>query len=117
MKMVVAFYLYSGKIKTGFIAVIAGWITTEVGRQPYTVYGLLSTAQSASSIAAPAVSASLLAFIVVYFSLFGAGTFYLLRLMRKAPERIESELSTSAPIRAAGIMPAPVIHAAEGRAS
>ena len=101
----------------GFIAVIAGWITTEVGRQPYTVYGLLSTAQSASSIAAPAVSASLLAFIVVYSSLFGAGTFYLLRLMRKAPERIESELSTSAPIRAAGIMPAPVIHAAEGRAS
>ena len=31
----------------GFVAVLAGWITTEVGRQPYTVYGLLTTAQSA----------------------------------------------------------------------
>lgn len=50
----------------GFAAVLAGWITTEVGRQPYTVYGLLTTAQSASSIAAPAVGgASSLAFIVV----------------------------------------------------
>ena len=32
----------------GFVAVIAGWVTTEVGRQPYTVYGLLRTADSAS---------------------------------------------------------------------
>ena len=40
----------------GFIAVLAGWITTETGRQPFTVYGLLRTAESASPLAAPAVA-------------------------------------------------------------
>ena len=44
---------------SGFVAVLAGWITTEVGRQPYTVYGLLRTAQSVSPIDAQAVGASL----------------------------------------------------------
>ena len=65
----------------GFVAVLAGWITTEVGRQPFTVYGLLRTSESLSPIAAPAVAASLAAFVVVYFFVFGAGIFYLLRLM------------------------------------
>ena len=69
---------------SGFVAVLAGWITTEVGRQPYTVYGLLRTANSASPIDAAAVGASLVAFIIVYFLVFGAGTFYLLRLMAQA---------------------------------
>ena len=59
---------------SGFIAVLAGWVTTEVGRQPWIVYGLLRTAQSASPIEVPAVAASLIAFVVVYFILFGAGT-------------------------------------------
>lgn len=69
----------------GIVAVIAGWITTEVGRQPYTVYGLLRTAESASSIDAAAVGASLAAFAIVYFAVFGAGAFYMLRLMNKEP--------------------------------
>ncbi len=99
---------------SGFIAVIAGWITTEVGRQPYTVYGLLRTAQSVSAIDSPAVGASLLAFIVVYFSLFGIGTYYILRLMSRAPSEHEPGLPAKEPIRAAGIMPSPVITSAEG---
>ncbi len=99
----------------GFIAVIAGWITTEAGRQPYTVYGLLRTAESASAIDAPAVGASLLAFIVVYFTLFGAGTFYIVRLMRKSPQSRESGLPPSEPIRAAGIMPGPVLGTGKAR--
>ncbi len=70
----------------GFVAVLAGWVTTEVGRQPFTVYGLLRTSDSLAPIAAPAVAASLLAFIVVYFFIFGAGTFYLLRMMNMAPK-------------------------------
>jgi cytochrome bd ubiquinol oxidase subunit I len=74
----------------GLIAVIAGWFTTEVGRQPYTIYHLLRTAQSASPIAAPAVAASLAAFAVVYFTVFGAGVFFLLRLMRQPPHSGES---------------------------
>ena len=69
----------------GFVAVLAGWITTEVGRQPFTVYGLLRTSDSLAPIAAPAVATSLIAFIIVYFFVFGAGTFYILRLMNKLP--------------------------------
>jgi cytochrome d ubiquinol oxidase subunit I len=94
---------------SGFIAVLAGWTTTEVGRQPYTVYGLLTTAQSASPIAAPGVGASLIAFAIVYFCVFGAGVFYLLRLMNKPPEAVEPDLPTGEPIRAAGVTPAAAI--------
>ncbi|PIB25215.1 cytochrome D ubiquinol oxidase subunit I [Amylibacter kogurei] len=71
---------------SGFVAVLAGWITTEVGRQPFTVYGLLRTSESLAPVAAPAVATSLIAFIITYFFVFGAGTFYLLRLMSYVPE-------------------------------
>ena len=71
---------------SGFIALLAGWITTEVGRQPYTVYGALRTVDSIAPVDAPAVGASLLAFIWVYFFVFGAGLFYVFRLMRQAPD-------------------------------
>jgi cytochrome bd ubiquinol oxidase subunit I len=94
---------------SGFVAVLAGWITTESGRQPYTVYGLLRTAESASPIDAAAVGASLVAFIVVYFLVFGAGTFYLLRLMRKPPDLSEPDIEKGVPTRAAGITPAPAL--------
>ncbi|HKX36075.1 MAG TPA: cytochrome ubiquinol oxidase subunit I, partial [Rhizorhapis sp.] len=63
---------------SGFVAVIAGWVTTEVGRQPWTIYGLLRTSESVSPIAAPAVGGSLLAFVIVYFAVFAAGTWYIL---------------------------------------
>lgn len=91
----------------GFIAVVAGWITTEVGRQPYTVYGHLLTADSASPIAAPALAASLIAFVLIYFAVFAAGTFYMLRLMGHAPQTDEPEPSPAVPKRAAGLMPGP----------
>jgi cytochrome d ubiquinol oxidase subunit I len=92
----------------GFIAVIAGWVTTEVGRQPFTVYGLLRTADSASPLQAPAVAVSLITFIVVYFTVFGAGTGYILRLMSKPPQPGEPEpqVGPGHPVRAAGITPA-----------
>jgi cytochrome d ubiquinol oxidase subunit I len=96
-----------GMAPAGFIAVVAGWITTEVGRQPYTVYGLLLTAQSHSPIGAAAVAASLAAFIAVYFTAFGAGTFYILRLMGHAPRLDEPDIEKGVPQRAAGITPAP----------
>lgn len=90
----------------GFVAVLAGWVTTEVGRQPYTIYGHLLTADSVSPISAPAVGASLVAFIIVYFLVFGAGTFYILRLMSRLPSDPMDDLD-GGPIRAAGITPAP----------
>lgn len=71
----------------GFAAVLAGWVTTEVGRQPWTIYGLMRTDESASVLDAATVSASLTAFVLVYFCLFGAGTVYVLRLMHRGPAR------------------------------
>lgn len=100
---------------SGFVAVLAGWITTEVGRQPYTVFGLLRTVDSVSPIAAAGVGASLIAFIIVYFTLFGAGLFYILRLMNAPPHRHEEGLEEGAPIRAGGIMPAPNLVGADGQ--
>src|SRR6478752_3488332 len=93
----------------GFVAVIAGWVTTEVGRQPFTVYGLLRTAASASPLEAPAVAASLLAFIVVYFAVFGVGTWYIFKLMSGSPHTGEKGIAASegGPIRTAGIVPGP----------
>lgn len=96
----------------GFVAVIAGWVTTEVGRQPWTVYGLLRTAQSASPLAAPAVGASLVAFVVVHFAVFGVGTWYILRLIGKGVEHGEPQLG-DAPIRTAGIAPGPAQRSGE----
>jgi cytochrome bd ubiquinol oxidase subunit I len=95
----------------GFVAVIAGWVTTEVGRQPYTVYGRLLTSASLSPIGAPAVAASLLAFISVYFVVFGAGAAYLLRMMGRLPSAAEFE-PPHIPQHAAGITPAAIGRAA-----
>jgi cytochrome d ubiquinol oxidase subunit I len=89
----------------GFVAVIAGWITTEVGRQPWVIYGLLRTRDAVSPIAAPGVTGSLAAFALVYFAVFSAGIVYILRLMRAPPTPDEPEIAR-APIRTAGITPA-----------
>jgi cytochrome d ubiquinol oxidase subunit I len=96
----------------GFVAVIAGWVTTEVGRQPWVIYGLLRTKDAVSPIASPGVTGSLIAFVLVYFAVFGAGTWYILRLMAKAPEEGQDGEPQS-PIRTAGITPAAGV--AEGR--
>ena len=93
----------------GFVAVLAGWITTETGRQPFTVYGVLRTTESVSQLAAPAVGVSLLAFVVVYFLGFLAGVIILLRLMGAAPHRNEHGPAHGVVTRAAGITPGPAI--------
>ena len=90
----------------GFVAVLAGWITTEVGRQPFTVYGLLRTAESASPLSAPAVGSSLVAFVLIYFAVFGMGILYILHLMAKSPHLGEHGIEPGTPIRTAGITPA-----------
>ncbi|WP_299822025.1 cytochrome ubiquinol oxidase subunit I [uncultured Jannaschia sp.] len=104
---------------SGLIAVLAGWITTEVGRQPFTVYGHLRTVDSVAPLAAPAVGASLVAFIVIYFAVFGAGTFYILRLMSRPPVFDEPTLgeSSKGPVRTAGLTPAPEEAARRPRAA
>ncbi len=92
---------------SGFVAVLAGWATTETGRQPFTVYGILRTTDSLSNVAAPAVGASLLAFIIVYFFVFGAGIVYMLRLASVPPGRPPTGELNKGPVRAAGINPGP----------
>ncbi len=95
---------------SGLIAVTFGWITTETGRQPFTVYGLMRTADSVAPIAAPAMAASLAAFVVVYFVVFGAGIWYLLRLFRHPPAAHESGPARGEPTRTAGITPGPAMN-------
>lgn len=92
---------------SGFIAVLAGWTVTEVGRQPFTVYGMLRTVDSVSPIGLPGVATSLTAFAVVYLTVFGAGLVFLLQMTRKPPVFGESGPPKGVPIRSAGITPAP----------
>lgn len=70
---------------SGFIAVLAGWFVTEVGRQPFTVYGVVRTGESISPVIAEQVALSLGIFIVVYTLIFGAGSYYILKLIGKGP--------------------------------
>ena len=90
----------------GFLALLAGWTVTETGRQPFTVYGLLRTADSASPIAAAGVATSLAAFAVVYILVFGAGVLIILRMMARPPLPGEAGPPRT-PIRTAGITPGP----------
>jgi cytochrome bd ubiquinol oxidase subunit I len=68
----------------GFVAVLAGWTTTEVGRQPWTIYGLLRTAQSVSpSLTGSDVLLSLLGYMITYLIMFPAGVVLMARVVRR----------------------------------
>ncbi len=70
----------------GFIAVLAGWTTTEVGRQPWTIYGLMRTAESVSpSLTGYDVIVSLLLYMLVYLVVFPVGLTVMLRIVRRGP--------------------------------
>ena len=73
-------------LPSGFIALLAGWYVVEIGRQPYVIYGLLRTADAVSAVDAGSVLTSLIAFVVAYAGVFGAGTWYLFKLVRKGPQ-------------------------------
>jgi cytochrome bd ubiquinol oxidase subunit I len=102
-------------IPLGFIAVIAGWFVTEVGRQPWTVYGLLRTAASVSpSLTGHDVTLSLLAYMAVYLLIYPSGLILLLRLVRKGPlETSESAAAIEAGRPAAPVL-APAINVVKG---
>ncbi len=89
----------------GFVAVLAGWATTEVGRQPWVIHGLLRTTEASSAIGTPGMIGSLMAFVIVYFAAFSAGTWYILKLMAAPPHAGEPD-SVAGPIRTAGTTPA-----------
>jgi cytochrome d ubiquinol oxidase subunit I len=70
----------------GFVGILAGWFTTEIGRQPWVAYGILRTADAASPVSAAAVAVSLLLFVGVYCVVFGVGIWYVRRLVAKGPQ-------------------------------
>jgi cytochrome d ubiquinol oxidase subunit I len=71
----------------GFIAIVAGWITTETGRQPWTVYGLLRTSDSVSpSLTGTDVALSLALYMIVYLIMFPTGVGFMVGLVRRGPE-------------------------------
>jgi cytochrome bd ubiquinol oxidase subunit I len=78
-------------LPAGFVAVIAGWTVTEVGRQPWVVYGLMRTRDAVSpSLTGSDVLISIALYILVYLVVFGAGIFYMVRLARAGPpERVD----------------------------
>jgi cytochrome d ubiquinol oxidase subunit I len=70
----------------GFVAVIAGWVTTEVGRQPWVVYGLMRTKDAVTpSLSGSDVLMSLGVYVIAYLVIFGAGGYFMGRFLRAGP--------------------------------
>jgi len=89
----------------GLIALLAGWVTTEVGRQPWVVYGQLRTIDAVSQHSTLQMSLTLLGFFVVYSAVFGVGYVYIGRLIKAGPQpedRHPTEGRPARPLSAAG---------------
>lgn len=82
---------------SGLIAILAGWYTTEIGRQPWIVYGVMRTADGVSNHSALALSTTLIIFIAMYFAVFGTGVSYMLKLVAKGPSRSDDQVSPHSP--------------------
>jgi len=72
----------------GLIAILAGWYTTEIGRQPWVVYGVMRTKDAVSSHPALALTTTLIVFAVMYLAVFGTGVSYMLKLAAKGPAEL-----------------------------
>jgi cytochrome d ubiquinol oxidase subunit I len=80
-----------------FIAILTGWYTAEVGRQPWAIYGVLRTADAVTPfLTAPAAMTSLVLFGAIYVFIFSFGTFYIYRLLRAGPSRLAAQPSSGA---------------------
>jgi cytochrome d ubiquinol oxidase subunit I len=108
----------------GFIAVLAGWTVTEVGRQPWVVYGLLRTRNAVSpSLTTFDVAVSFAFYIAAYIVIFGAGFMLLRRIVRAGPqmavaaEAAQGEPSTDEPARPARPLSAATEATASGAAA
>jgi cytochrome bd ubiquinol oxidase subunit I len=75
----------------GLIAIVAGWITTEAGRQPWVVYGVMRTKDAVSNHSVPTLATTLCIFVVVYCAVFGTGIKYMLNLVKRGPDDLNVE--------------------------
>jgi cytochrome bd ubiquinol oxidase subunit I len=84
---------------SGFVAVISGWITAEVGRQPWVVYGLLRTSDAVTpSLSGATVLFSLVAYIVVYAVIYAFGFYYIYRILREGPAEEATPVPPTRPL-------------------
>lgn len=83
---------------SGLIALLAGWFTTEIGRQPWVVYGMMRTRDAASNHDVLQMSITLALFVIIYFSVFTVGITYMMRLVGKGPTAVEQERVSDAPL-------------------
>jgi cytochrome bd ubiquinol oxidase subunit I len=83
----------------GFIAILSGWYTTEIGRQPWLAYGILRTADAASPVAGSAVLTSFILFLLVYLCVFAMGIYYINRLIEHGPSGAAAATPEALPSR------------------
>ncbi|MCG6343608.1 cytochrome ubiquinol oxidase subunit I [Vibrio fluvialis] len=83
---------------SGLIALLAGWFTTEIGRQPWVVYGMMRTRDAASNHDVLQMSITLALFVTIYFSVFTVGITYMMRLVGKGPTAVEQERVSDDPL-------------------
>ncbi|HEY8520555.1 MAG TPA: cytochrome ubiquinol oxidase subunit I [Gammaproteobacteria bacterium] len=83
---------------SGFVALLAGWFTTEIGRQPFVVHGSLRTADAVSALPGASVASTVALYVVVYGLVFGAGIYFLSRLVRAGPQRAEVGATAMRPL-------------------
>jgi cytochrome bd ubiquinol oxidase subunit I len=88
---------------TGIISLIAGWITTEAGRQPWVVYGVLRTKDAVSPLTAQSAGVSLLVFFMVYVLVFGTGVYYILKLIYSGPPPETESVAPAKAVKTADI--------------
>jgi cytochrome d ubiquinol oxidase subunit I len=81
----------------GLLALLAGWITTEVGRQPWVVYGVMRTRDAVSNHSASALTVTLGLFVVTYFLVFGTGITFMLKMVAHGPEEHGADKPPQAP--------------------
>ncbi|MCV9917601.1 MULTISPECIES: cytochrome ubiquinol oxidase subunit I [Pseudomonas] len=86
-KALARFALWMGP--SGLVALLAGWYVTEIGRQPWVVYGLMRTKDAVSNHSAMTLSVGLVVLVVMYLGIFGTGIVYMLRLVGKGPQEHE----------------------------
>jgi cytochrome d ubiquinol oxidase subunit I len=86
---------------SGWVATLAGWYVTEIGRQPWVVTGVLTTRDAASDVAAPLIGLSLTAYLGLYVLLLGAYVGVLFHLARKGGRAARPDPATPAGLQEA----------------